>query len=283
MKASPEWLSASGAQFSAGIGTAGFVHLPHYTAEYRIWGEGPPLVLIPGMAGSFELLGPFARLLAQNYQVISYHLRGEDDCFALRKSFGLDDLVNDLWEFLDRLCLERPTLVGISFGGALALEFAARFPNRLDSLVVQGVGSRFERGLLPLVAGNVLARFPLPADNPFINQFFNLLFGSPPKESSLFDFVTRQCWRTDQSVMAHRLKLIENFNMGNRLSRIRTSTLIMAGDRDVLVSQKGFEELYRGIVHAQLVKLAGCGHLAFVTQPERVAAEICHFLGSAKS
>ncbi len=280
MNASPVWLSASGAKFSAGIGTSGFVHLPHYTAEYRIWGEGPPLLLVPGMAGGFELLGPFARLLARDYQVISYQLRGEDNCFALRRGFGLDDLVNDLAEFLDRLCLESPTVLGISFGGALALEFAARFPHRLESLVVQGVGARFERGLVPLVAGNVLSRFPLPADNPFINQFFNLLFGSPPKENSLFEFVTRQCWQTDQGVMAHRLKLVERFNMGQRLQRIRVPTLVLAGDRDVLVSQRSLTELCQGIPDSRLVKLPGCGHLAFVTHPDLVAVQVRRFLAA---
>lgn len=278
VKASPDWLLASGARFSPGMGMSGFVHLPNYTAEYRIWGEGPPFVLVPGMAGGFELLGPLARLLARDYQVISYDLRGENNCFALRGGFGLDDLVGDLVEFLDRLGLERPTVMGISFGGALALELAARFPSRLGSLVVQGVGARFERGLVPLVAGSVLSRFPLPADNPFINQFFNLLFGSPPKENSLFEFVTRQCWQTDQGVMAHRLKLVERFNMGQRLRRIRVPTLVLSGDRDVMVSQRGLAELCQGIANSSLVKLPGCGHLAFVTNPEQVAMQVRGFL-----
>src|SRR5262249_18937205 len=161
------------------------------------------------MAGGFELLGPLARLLAQRYRVISYQLRGEDNCFALRRPFDLGDLVDDLGEFLDWLCLENPAVFGVSFGAVLALEFAARYPHRLGPLLVQGTGVRYERGLLGQVAGTVLSRFPLPADNPFINQFFNLLFGSRQKKDALFDFVTRQVWQTDQSVMAHRFQLVE--------------------------------------------------------------------------
>src|SRR5437667_10373247 len=66
VKASPGWLAATGAEFSAGTGLSGCAHLTHYTVEYREWGDGPPIVLIPGMAGGFELLGPLARLLSRS-------------------------------------------------------------------------------------------------------------------------------------------------------------------------------------------------------------------------
>ena len=66
MKASLTWLATSGAEFSAGEGRSGCAHLTHYTVEYKEWGDGPPLVLVPGLAGGFELLGPLARLLADS-------------------------------------------------------------------------------------------------------------------------------------------------------------------------------------------------------------------------
>jgi pimeloyl-ACP methyl ester carboxylesterase len=278
VKASAEWLVASGAEFGAGEGCGGCAQLSNYTAEYREWGEGPPLVLVPGLAGGFELLGPLARLLAEHYRVISFQLRGEDDCFALRRQFDLSDLVGDLAEFLDWHCLERPTLMGVSFGGVLALEFAARFPGRLRSLVVQGAGARFERGLLQRVAHVVLSRYSLPPDNPFVNQFFNLFFGSPQEQGPLFEFVTRQCWQTDQSVMAHRFHLVEHLDLKELLGCIQLPTLILAGTRDLLVSDRSLNDLCQGIPQSQRVRLAGCGHLAFVTHPHLVAAEVRNFL-----
>jgi pimeloyl-ACP methyl ester carboxylesterase len=278
MKVSTDWLEASGAAFSAGMGEAGYAHLKHYTAAYCEWGEGPPLVLVPGLAGGFELLGPVARLLARHYRVISYQLRGEDDAFALRRRFGLVDLVDDLAEFLDWYGLEAPPVMGVSFGGVLALEYAARRPNGLSSLVVQGAGARFERGLLQQVAGAVLTRYPLPSDNPFVNQFFNLLFGSRQRPGSLFRFVTRQCWQTDQAVMAHRFRLVERFDITGRLDRVRVPALVMAGERDLLVSEKSLAALETGIADCRRVGLRGCGHLAFVTRPECVAEEVHEFL-----
>jgi pimeloyl-ACP methyl ester carboxylesterase len=278
VKASSNWLAAMGSELSAGVGQTGVAPLTNYTVNYREWGDGPPLVLVPGLAGGYELLGPLAELLARHFRVISYQLRGEDDSFALRRQFTLSDLVQDLAEFIDWHCLESPTVFGVSFGGVLALECAARYPHRFGHLIVQGVGARFERGLLHRVAGTVLSRFPLPADNPFINQFFNLLFGGRQKPGPLVNFVTRQIWQTDQSVMAHRLRLVEDFNVDQRLERLRMPTLVLAGDRDLLVSEGSLRALCDGVPHARLVQLKGCGHLGFVTQPERVATEVRRFL-----
>ena len=278
MQASLDWLTGSGAEFSPGVGRSGLAHLTHYSARYCVWGEGPPLILVPGLAGGFELLGPLARLLAQDFQVISYQLRGEDDCFALRRRFALPDLVADLREFLDWFGLECPPIFGVSFGGVLALELAMRWPNRLQALIAQGVGARFERSLLQQVAGWVLSRYPLPSNSPFVNQFFNLLFGAKQEPGPLFEFVTQQCWQTDQSVMTHRFQLVESFDPGSRLSKVRVPTLLMAGDRDLLVSPQSLRDLVRSLDDAQRVDLPGCGHLAFVTQPERVADEVKRFL-----
>jgi pimeloyl-ACP methyl ester carboxylesterase len=278
VKVTTDWLLQSGAEFSPGEGRTGCAQLRHYTARFCVWGDGPPLVLVPGLAGGFELLWPLARRLARDFQVISFQLRGEDDCFALRRRFGLSDLVSDLAEFLDWFGLERPDLMGVSFGGVLALELAARAPHRIGSLALQGVGARFEKGLLQQVAGMVLSGYPLPADNPFVNQFFNLLFGGRQKPGPLVDFVVRQCWQTDQGVMAHRFRLVRSFAMDDRLSAVRARTLILAGDRDLLTSSQSLRDLADGVRRSRLVTLPGCGHLAFVTRPDRVAEEVKQFL-----
>jgi pimeloyl-ACP methyl ester carboxylesterase len=278
VKAALQWLTTTGAAFEPGAGRTGTAQLRHYAARFSVWGEGPPLVLVPGLAGGVQLLGPLARVLARDFQVISYQLRGEDDCFALRRRFALADLVDDLHEFLDWFGLERPALMGVSFGGVLALELAIRRPGRMRALTLQGVGPRFEPGLLQQVAGLVLSRYPLPSDNPFFNQFFNLFFGGRQQPGPLFEFVTRQCWQTDQGVMAHRFGMVEGVDFRGRLAAVQAPTLLLAGDRDLLVSGQGLRVMAGGLRAARAVTLPGCGHLAFVTHPERVAGEVRAFL-----
>lgn len=283
MKASTDWLESSGTDFIAGPGRRGYAHLKHYSAEYCEWGEGPPLVIVPGLAGGLDLLGPLVRLLQPHYQVISYQIRGEGDCCALRRRFELHDLVDDLREFLDWMGLESPPVLGVSFGGVLALELATRWPQRIHALALQGTGVRYEeQGLIQMIASLVLSRYPLPPDNAFVNQFFNLLFGSRQEPSPLFEFVTRCCWQSDQSVMAHRFELVRDFDIQARLKRIRVPTLIMTGDKDVLVSEQSRRELANGIRRARRKDLPCCGHLAFVSHPDLVASEVLRFLGQER-
>lgn len=277
MKATKEWVAASGAAYLP-AGRTGTAHLRHYAARYSMWGDGPPLVLIPGLAGGLGLLGPLARRLANDFRVITYQLRGEDDWSALRQRFDLADLAADLGELIDWFGLERPAVMGVSFGGLVALDLLARQPWRARSLVLQGVGPRFEPGLLQQVAGLVLSRYPLPCDNPFVNQFFNLFFGRRQKPGPLFDFVTRQCWQTDQGVMAHRFRMVEEVELTGRLGAVRAPALLMGGERDLLVSAKGLRDLAAELPAGEARALPGCGHLAFVTHPDQVAAEARRFL-----
>src|SRR5215204_6322111 len=97
--------------YLADASSSTFVHLGKYTAELLETGAGSPIVLIPGLAGGFELLGPLARALGETHHVYRYQLRGENDCFVLRHPFDLDDLVEDLAELLDNLRLENPTIM----------------------------------------------------------------------------------------------------------------------------------------------------------------------------
>jgi pimeloyl-ACP methyl ester carboxylesterase len=278
VKATSDWINATSRMYLADAGSSTFVHLGKYTAELVETGTGSPIVLIPGLAGGFELLGPLARALGSTHHVYRYQLRGENDCFVLRHPFDLDDLVEDLAELLDSLRLENPTLMGLSFGGIIALKFAIRYPYRVNRLIVQGAGARYERGLIQQIASTVLARFPLPADSPFVNQFFNLLFGGRQKRDSLFEFVTRQIWQTDQSVMAHRFRLVEDLDLESRLPAIKAPTLVLAGERDVLVSPGSIASLCEHIPNVRHTQLPSCGHLAFVTKPDLVVKSVARFL-----
>jgi 3-oxoadipate enol-lactonase len=279
--ATEKWLSTSAAAFRPTECHTGVADLRHYNADFCVWGSGRPLILIPGLAGGFDLLGPVARELARHYHVISYQLRGESDCFALRRRFALRDLVEDLREFIGWYGLERPVVCGVSFGGVLALEYAARYPSRVQAVGVQGVGVRYERGLLQRIASLVLSGYPLPPNSPFVNQFFNLLFGGR-QARPVFEFVTRQCWQTDQSVMAHRLNLVERCDLAPRLGSVTAPTHVLAGERDLLVSPSSLEDLAAGLPAGRGEVLPQCGHLAFVTHPQFVAEKLHAFIGGRR-
>ena len=203
-------------------------------------GKGQPLVLVPGLAGSWQLLLPLARRLARRFEVITYGLRGDSfpsPGFGGQHSdvWDIAGYADDLASLIEQLGLENPAVFGVSFGGAIALELAVEHPSSLGALIVQGADAKFGSTIGSSIARRVLERFPLPADNQFVNQFFNLLHGAKPEPGPLADFVVERIWETDQSVMARRLAQIETFDISDRLWQIDVPTLVLAASKDAIV------------------------------------------------
>ncbi len=237
-------------------------------------GQGEPIVLIPGLAGGWRLLTPLARRLATRHEVILFSLWGDRGFMVGPGRDTLAGYARDLAEVIESLRLERPTVVGVSFGGAVALELAVEHPGSLGALVVQGVESKFHGGIGTKIARRVLERFPLPSDNRFVNQFFNLLHGGRPEPGPLPEFIIRRCWETDQGVMAGRLRALESFDVSDRLWRVDIPTLVLGGTRDVVVPESRQRALAESIPGAQFVSLEGAGHIGFLSHRDEVARHI---------
>jgi len=245
-------------------------------------GSGDPVVLVPGLAGGWRLVAPLALKLAQRFQVTVCGLRG--DRFPTGGPWARDmaDHAHDLAEVMGQLRLERPALVGISFGGAVALELACAQPQRIGALVVHGAGARFRTSIGSTVARRVLERFPLPSDNRFVNQFFNLLHGGKPEPGPLAEFVVERCWETDQSVMARRLALLESYDVSERLWQIDAPTLVVAGSRDVIVPAAEQKALAASIPGARFETLEGAGHVGFLTHRRDITRAVARHLRQVK-
>ena len=243
-------------------------------------GSGDPLVVVPGMAGGWRLTTPLLRRLARSHQVFTYNLRGErrNGAGALgvtRTPFvDMGQHAADLVGLIERLGLERPSVLGVSFGGAIALEAAVQHPGMLDSLVVHGIEARFRITTAFAIVRRVLERYDLPPDSPFINQFLNLLYAKKPEAGPLADFVVERIWETPQSVMAHRLAQLELFDVTDRLWRLDVPTLVLAGAKDAIVSATRQQRLALQISGARFEAIEGAGHIGFVTHAEAVARQV---------
>jgi len=241
-------------------------------------GQGDPVILVPGLAGGWKLLAPLATALARHHQVTIPGLRGDGSPVGSSWVENLADHARDLGGLIQQLGLERPALFGVSFGGAIALELAVEQPHRIGALILQGVEARFRTTLAATIARRVLERFPLPSDNGFLNQFFNLLHGGKPEPGPLSDFVVERCWETDQGVMARRIGLLESFDVTDRLWQIDVPTLILAGTRDVIVPPSRQRALASEIAGARYETLEGAGHIGFLSHRGEVARLARQFL-----
>ena len=243
-------------------------------------GRGEPLVLVPGLAGSWKLVMPLARRLAHDYEVVSYSLRGDRS----RGRGGLGDSrrrhadvgghAADLAALIGRLGLECPAVLGVSFGAAVALELAVEQPGRLGSLILQGVEERFRTTLGSKIALHVLERYPLPENSPFINQFLNLLYGTKPEPGPRTEFVVDRVWETPQAVMAQRLRQLQQFDVSDRLWRIDVPTLVLAGARDAIIPARRQQRLAQKISGARFESIEGAGHIGFVTHADAVVRQV---------
>ena len=252
-------------------------------------GRGDPLVLVPGMAGGWRLASPLLRTLSRRFQVISYDLRGDrthgaGPLGATRTPYvEIGQHATDLAALIERLGLERPSVLGLSFGGAIALELAVQHPGALDSLLIQGMEPKFRATPASAIVRRVLERYDLPADSPFINQFLNLLYAKKPEPGRDHDLLVERIWRTPTSVMAHRLAQLEQFDVTDRLWRVDAPTLIMAGSKDAIIPASRQKRLAAEISGARFEAIEGAGHVAFVTHAEAMARQVQAHLERVKA
>ena len=102
--------------------------------DYRVMdivdrGSGVPLVLVPGFQGRWEWMGPAVDALAESFRLITFPLCDEPLWRArLDSPAGLDDFAAQISAVLDDRHIHRAAICGVSFGGLVALRFAARRP-----------------------------------------------------------------------------------------------------------------------------------------------------------
>lgn len=100
-------------------------------------GSGTPIVLIPGLQGRWEWMRPAVDALAKHHRVITFSLCDERSSpFPCDPSRGFDNYLDQIDEALDRAKLERAVIAGVSYGGLIATEYAARHPERVQGLAL---------------------------------------------------------------------------------------------------------------------------------------------------
>jgi pimeloyl-ACP methyl ester carboxylesterase len=104
--------------------------------HYQQVGEGPDLVMIHGITGNLAVWHlQIVPALSERFRVLTYDLRGHGYSDTPPSGYSPDDMAGDLLELLDALEIERPVIVGHSYGADIALYFAAREPERVREVV----------------------------------------------------------------------------------------------------------------------------------------------------
>jgi pimeloyl-ACP methyl ester carboxylesterase len=253
-------------------------------------GGGPALVLIPGIQGRWEYIRPAVDALSSAFRVMTFPLCDEPSAdFAFDSSGGLHCYVEQVRAALDQCRVERAIVCGISFGGLVALRFAAAHPDRTRGLVLAstpGPGWHLRRrheiyARLPYLLGplflaetpwrlrlEMAAAFPgVPARLHFARSQLRTLLSAP------LSFAR----------MAGRARMLATIDTAADCAHITAPTLVVTGERalDHVVPVDGSMGYVSRIRGARGVVLEQTGHLGSITRPADFAEIIRDFAAAA--
>lgn len=130
------WLGILNDSYAASTPTTTWAHVNGTHLRYQLSGQGQRAVVLLHENGmTLESWDSVVPELAKKYRVLRYDLRGFGLSQSIRGAFTMDDEVADLHELLSSLQLDRVQLVGSAIGGAIALQFAARYPEQVDQVI----------------------------------------------------------------------------------------------------------------------------------------------------
>lgn len=262
---------------------------------YAVAGEGPPLVRAANWMThlGYDIESPvwrhWVRDLAAAHTFIRYDERGCGLSDWQAGEFTFDDWVADLETVVEALGLERFPLLGVSQGGAVAVAYAARHPERVSKLVLCGAYARgravramSEEEKRAAALDLDLARVGWGRDDPAFRQVFAAQFlpDGTRADWEAFDHLQRRTTSPENAVRF--LGEFARIDVRDLASGVSCPTLIMHSREDHRVPMQYGEELAALIPDSRLVALASNNHLLTETEPAWPVFrdELRAFLGS---
>ena len=253
-------------------------------------GAGLPLVLVPGIQGRWEWMLPAVDALAARCRVISGSLPGDYGSIAdTDPAVGFERYTEWLGALLDRAGVHGPvSLCGVSYGGWIALHYAACRPERVRTLTLVSTpspawrpGCRVERYLAaPRLMSPVFA-----LGSPF--RLYPEIAAAFPRLRARTRFIASHLGRVLRhpfapTCMAERVRHASRVDFAADCLRIAAPTQVVTGDPglDRVVDVASTREYLRAIPGARYDRIERTGHLGLVTRPRRFADAVTQFVQS---
>jgi pimeloyl-ACP methyl ester carboxylesterase len=261
---------------------------------YQDAGSGDEaLLLIHGMAGSSETWRAVIPQLAKKYRVVAPDLLGHGQSAKRRSDYSLGAFAVSLRDLLDELGISRATVIGQSFGGGVAMQFAYQHRDYCQRLVLissGGLGPDVGWTLRLLSAPGAELILPVIAPPPVVNvgnKLRSWFSGSGIQSargaemwsaySSLADPQTRQAFlRTLRSVVDYRGQSVSALNRLHLTSDL--PTMVIWGEQDRIIPVEHAYAVQDAWPGCRLEVLAGVGHFPHVERPSNVVALLDDFI-----
>ncbi len=249
---------------------------------YEVMGEGHPLVFVHGGLVDSRMWDRQFEFFSKHFKVIRYDFRGFGrSAVPTKKSTHAQDLYC-LLKFLD---IENTYIVGLSMGGAIAIDFTLEHPEMVTALIPATSalsGYKYPEELMQ--KGIELYSIGKEEGNPaaievlFSDPFW--AYTAPPPENA----AARQKYKTmveeNSNIFKTDPQLVENINPPaiDRLPEIKIPTLIITSDKDYRENISVSDLLVSKINGAKKIVIPGCGHMVNMENPEVFNKTVYDFL-----
>jgi pimeloyl-ACP methyl ester carboxylesterase len=252
---------------------------------YERAGAGPPLVLLHGYVGDGTTTWrPQIEGLSDEFTVVAWDAPGAGRSSDPPESFGLAGYADCLARFVDRLGLEKPHVAGLSFGGALALEFYRRHSAIPMTLILASAYAGWAGSLPADVAEQRLQQAMVLANlspEEFVGALLPTMFSEGTSAESVDEFAASMLAFHPAGFRAMARASAEDLR--DALPHVRVPTLLVYGVKDVRAPLTVAENLHAALVGSTLVVLPGAGHICNIEAPEEFNRAVRNFLRNSRT
>jgi 3-oxoadipate enol-lactonase len=249
--------------------------------RYELTGKGErAIVLVHEMGGTMESWDEVAPRLAASHRVLRYDTRGAGMSTKVRGRLTIDTMADDIAGLLDVAGIKgKVALAGIAVGGAIALHFAARHPDRVSAVVVGSPATSIERdrqsAVLARVAEIETAGMAFAVEGSMQNGYPEELRGNRERYETY-----RARWLgNDPASYATIYRMLAATDLDRELKHLACPVLVLGGEFDRSRPAAVSEAIAKTIPGARY-KLLRTGHYMAAITPELIADTIGEFLRS---
>lgn len=249
---------------------------------YEYQGKGTPIVLLHGALSDSRSWHQQISKFSGEFSVLAWDAPGCGKSSDPPETFRLADYADCLAALIEETGLERPHILGLSFGGGLALEFYRRYPDIPRSLILVSAYAGWAGSLPPdeleKRVRDVTHQLDLPPKQ-VVEKWLPTLFSDsvPAGVKEQTAAIMSEYHPAGMKVM---LNAFARADLRDVLPEIDVPTLLIYGDADQRSPLSVARELNAGIPNSELVVLKGLGHVIHAEAPDRFNAEVLKFLKS---
>jgi 3-oxoadipate enol-lactonase len=258
-----------------------FIELDGVTLRYELSGKGErTLVLVHEMGGSLESWDDVVPRFAGSRRVVRYDTRGAGMSQKVRGELGIDTMADDIAALLDNIGITgKVALAGIAVGGAIALHFAARHPERASAVAVgspaTGIAPDRRPAFLERLVKVEAAGMAFAVETSMLNGYVPELRGDIRR----FEQFRARWLGNDPASYVTISRMLAATDMQDELTRLRCPVLVIGGSLDRVRPPSLAQSTANAIPGARYVELR-TGHYMAVQTPDLISDCIDEFLRS---